>query len=270
MVSSSAPRTGRPRRPQSEAERLGESGGRRRRLAPPSAAYALLPVAGLHPLPPPHPRNPHLRREAQPPLARSGSAPLPPCVGHHRLHGDLAVGGGHRRPRRSSPCHRAPYPLPLPSSPPPPQQRERCQPCRHARPSSASTAVRNGLVELYLAHGELASAWALVSCTAMVTSHARHGFLTRLWCFSSPWRMIVACASTSSPPPPSRSRRARKLETLRWVGRRTGASRKGRLLWVSSRGTRWLTCTRSAATRRRRTGASGGMPVQTSLLKMLK
>uniref|UniRef100_A0A0E0P205 Pentatricopeptide repeat-containing protein n=1 Tax=Oryza rufipogon TaxID=4529 RepID=A0A0E0P205_ORYRU len=177
MVSSSAPRTGRPRRPQSRAERPGESGGRRRRLAPPSAAYALLPVAGLHPLPPPHPRNPHLRREAQPPLARSGSAPLPPCVGHHRLHGDLAVGGGHRRPRRSSPCHRAPYPLPLPSSPPPPQQRERCQPCRHARPSSASTAVRNGLVELYLAHGELASAWALVSCTAMVTSHARHGFL---------------------------------------------------------------------------------------------
>ncbi|XP_006656565.2 pentatricopeptide repeat-containing protein At1g08070, chloroplastic-like [Oryza brachyantha] len=49
-------------------------------------------------------------------------------------------------------------------------------------------AVRDGLVELYLARGELASARALlfdgfpagrdvVSCTAMVTSHARHGFL---------------------------------------------------------------------------------------------
>uniref|UniRef100_A0A0E0A460 F-box domain-containing protein n=1 Tax=Oryza glumipatula TaxID=40148 RepID=A0A0E0A460_9ORYZ len=48
-------------------------------------------------------------------------------------------------------------------------------------------AVRDGLVELYLARGELASARALVdgfpagrdvvSCTAMVTGHARHGFL---------------------------------------------------------------------------------------------
>ncbi|KAF0902464.1 hypothetical protein E2562_016288 [Oryza meyeriana var. granulata] len=49
-------------------------------------------------------------------------------------------------------------------------------------------AVRDGLTELYLARGELAAARALlfdgfpagrdvVSCTAMVTSHARHGFL---------------------------------------------------------------------------------------------
>jgi hypothetical protein len=135
MVSSSAPRTGRPWRPQSGAERPGESGGRCRRLAPPSAAYALLPVAGLHPLPSPHPRNPHLRREAQPPLARSGSAPLPPCVGHHRLHGDLAVCGGHRRPRRSSPCHRAPYPLPPPSSsPPPPRQLPQASSSKPRRP----------------------------------------------------------------------------------------------------------------------------------------
>ncbi|EAZ35598.1 hypothetical protein OsJ_19887 [Oryza sativa Japonica Group] len=85
-------------------------------------------------------------------------------------------------------------------------------------------AVRDGLVELYLARGELASARALVdgfpagrdvvSCTAMVTGHARHGFLDEavvLFFAMADDRCVVHRRPS---PPPRRSRRARQIGDL--------------------------------------------------------
>ncbi|BAS93908.1 Os05g0399900, partial [Oryza sativa Japonica Group] len=83
--------------PELEKERAGALRPRHLPAAQVAVAHRLvaplpLPVTGLHPFPPPHPRNPHLRRDAQTPPARRRCPPAfaPPSGGGH--------GGGRCRP----------------------------------------------------------------------------------------------------------------------------------------------------------------------------